>query len=64
MWTAVLATLNLIQGEQEHDVWSVNVEAEYLETGEAVDALFAIDLFPPETDLGGEVTALPGQAVA
>jgi hypothetical protein len=39
MWTAILATLNVIDGS-EHDVWSVNVEAEYLEEGELVDALF------------------------
>jgi protoporphyrinogen oxidase len=37
MWTAVLATLNLIQGSR-YDVWSVNTEDEYLEIGEAVDA--------------------------
>ena len=39
MWTAILATLNVVDGS-EHDVWSVNVEAEYLEEGELVDALF------------------------
>jgi protoporphyrinogen oxidase/predicted dehydrogenase len=36
MWTAVLATLNLLDGT-EYDVWSVNTEAEYHEEGEAVD---------------------------
>jgi len=41
MWTAVLATLNLLDGS-DFDVWSVNSEAEYHEEGEAVEsALFA-----------------------
>jgi len=44
MWTAILATLNLVDGAQ-HDVWSVNVEAEYLEEGELVEAL--LDLSAP-----------------
>lgn len=35
MWTAVLATLNLLDGT-DYDVWSVNTEAEYHEEGEAV----------------------------
>jgi protoporphyrinogen oxidase/predicted dehydrogenase len=39
MWTAILATLNIIDGAA-HDVWSVNVESEYLEEGDAVEALF------------------------
>src|SRR3712207_3782585 len=30
MWTAILATLNLLEGAS-YDVWSVNTEAEYLE---------------------------------
>jgi len=38
MWTAILATLNIVDGD-DHDVWSVNTEAEYLEEGEVVDAL-------------------------
>jgi hypothetical protein len=38
MWTAILATLNLVDGAK-HDVWSVNVEAEYLEEGELVEEL-------------------------
>jgi protoporphyrinogen oxidase len=42
MWTAVLAALNLLDGA-EHDVWSVNAEAEYLEEGEAVEALLGLD---------------------
>jgi protoporphyrinogen oxidase len=33
MWTAVLGTLNLLDGS-EHDVWAVNADAEYLEEGE------------------------------
>jgi hypothetical protein len=43
MWTAILATLNLLDGTQ-HDVWSVNTEAEYHEAGEIVDRLIAVDL--------------------
>jgi protoporphyrinogen oxidase len=38
MWTAILAALNIVDGAQ-HDVWSVNTEAEYLEEGELVEAL-------------------------
>jgi protoporphyrinogen oxidase len=38
MWTAILATLNVLDGA-EHDVWAVNTEAEYLEEGRLVDAL-------------------------
>jgi protoporphyrinogen oxidase/predicted dehydrogenase len=44
MWTAVLATLNLLDGT-DYDVWSVNTEAEYHEEGEAVDHV--LDLAPP-----------------
>ena len=36
MWTAILATLNLLDGAG-HDVWSVNTDAEYLEEGALVD---------------------------
>ncbi len=43
MWTAILAALNLSDGAS-YDVWSVNVEAEYLEEGEAVDTLLDIEL--------------------
>jgi hypothetical protein len=43
MWTAILATLNLIDGES-HDVWSVNTEAAYLEEGEVVDVLLDLAL--------------------
>ena len=38
MWTAILATLNVLDGA-EHDVWSVNTEADYHEEGELVDAV-------------------------
>jgi protoporphyrinogen oxidase len=38
MWTALLATLNAIDG-REYDVWSVNADAEYLEEGELADGL-------------------------
>lgn len=39
MWTAVLATLNILDGAN-HDVWSVNTEADYLEEGDLVEAAF------------------------
>jgi protoporphyrinogen oxidase len=48
MWTAILATLNVIDGAA-HDVWSVNVEAEYLEEGELVDAIFEPSVGIPVT---------------
>jgi len=38
MWTALLATLNVLDGAR-HDVWSVNMEADYHEEGELVDGL-------------------------
>jgi protoporphyrinogen oxidase/predicted dehydrogenase len=38
MWTATLATLNLVEGRR-HDVWSVNTEADYLEEGELVETM-------------------------
>jgi predicted dehydrogenase/protoporphyrinogen oxidase len=50
MWTAILATLNVIDGA-DHDVWGVNTEAEYLEEGELVEALLeygAADAAPVE----------------
>ena len=50
MWTAMLATLNMLDGT-DHDVWSVNTEAEYIEEGELVDALLdysAADASPVE----------------
>ena len=50
MWTAILAALNVVDGS-EHDVWSVNTEAEYLEEGELVEALLdfsAADAAPVE----------------
>jgi hypothetical protein len=43
MWTAILATLNLLDGTG-YDVWSVNSEAEYLEEGEVVDELLDVRL--------------------
>ena len=43
MWTAILATLNLVDGT-EYDVWSVNTEAEYLEEGAVVDELLDVEL--------------------
>ncbi len=43
MWTAILATLNLLDGSH-HDVWAVNTEAAYHEEGELVDALLDVEL--------------------
>jgi protoporphyrinogen oxidase len=43
MWTAILGMLNLIDGTH-HDVWSVNVEAEYLEEGQLVTDTLESDL--------------------
>jgi protoporphyrinogen oxidase len=44
MWTAVLATLNLVDGAN-HDVWSVNIEEAYLEdAGEVLDTVVDVDL--------------------
>jgi protoporphyrinogen oxidase len=43
MWTAILSTLNLVDGT-EYDVWSVNTEADYHEEGEAVESLLDVDL--------------------
>jgi predicted dehydrogenase/protoporphyrinogen oxidase len=43
MWTAVLASLNALDGSQ-HDVWEVNTEADYLEEGTLVEALFGSHL--------------------
>jgi protoporphyrinogen oxidase/predicted dehydrogenase len=43
MWTAILATLNALDGT-DHDVWDVNVEADYLEEGEAVETLLDFEL--------------------
>jgi protoporphyrinogen oxidase len=43
MWTAILATLNLVDG-RDYDVWSVNTEAAYHEEGEVVDALLDVGL--------------------
>jgi len=43
MWTAILATLNLVDGSG-FDVWSVNTEAEYHEEGETVDGLMDVEL--------------------
>jgi len=43
MWTAILGTLNLLDGTN-HDVWAVNTEAEYHEEGRVVDELLDIEL--------------------
>jgi protoporphyrinogen oxidase len=50
MWTAILATLNIVDGAR-HDVWSVNTEADYLEEGDLVKTLLefsAADAGPVE----------------
>ena len=50
MWTAMLATLNILD-RADHDVWSVNTEADYIEEGELVEALLdfsAADASPVE----------------
>jgi protoporphyrinogen oxidase len=47
MWTAILATLNLLD-DAGHDVWSVNTEADYHEEGELVEAL--LDFGPADAD--------------
>jgi protoporphyrinogen oxidase len=52
MWTAILATLDLLDGGG-YDVWSVNTEASYHEEGEVVDGLLDLALAeaapaPPE----------------
>ena len=44
MWTAVLATVNLLD-DAGHDVWSVNVEETYLEAaGEVLETSVEVDL--------------------
>jgi protoporphyrinogen oxidase len=43
MWTAILATLNLLDGSH-HDVWAVNTEAEYHEEGRLIDELLDVEL--------------------
>ncbi len=43
MWTALLGTLNLLDGA-DHDVWSVNADAEYIEEGSLLDALDGLDV--------------------
>jgi protoporphyrinogen oxidase len=43
MWTAILATLNHIDGS-DYDVWSVNADDDYHEEGEIVDHLLNVEL--------------------
>ena len=43
MWTAVLGTLNVVDGA-DHDVWSVNADAEYIEEGTLLDALDGLEV--------------------
>ena len=42
MWTALLATLNHLEG-RDHDVWSVNTRGQYLEEGPLAERLDDID---------------------
>lgn len=57
MWTAILATLNVIDGAA-HDVWSVNVDAEYLEEGELVEALLEPGIaIPPSLPMPADAAA-------
>jgi protoporphyrinogen oxidase len=42
MWTAMLATLNHLDGTT-HDVWSVNTKAEYLEEGPLAERIDDVD---------------------
>ena len=57
MWTAVLATLNLLDGTG-YDVWSVNTEQEYHEEGEAVE----VALDAGDTIFGGSRTKVVPRA--
>ena len=43
MWTAILATLDLLDGGG-HDVWSVNTDAAYHEEGAIVEGLLDVEL--------------------
>jgi protoporphyrinogen oxidase len=43
MVTAILATLNVLE-RARHDVWSVNTEAEYLESGPVHESLAALEV--------------------
>ena len=43
MWSAILATLNFVEGT-DYDVWSINTEDAYHEEGELVDELLGIEL--------------------
>ena len=57
MWTAVLATLNLLDGTG-YDVWSVNTDQEYHEEGEAVE----VALDAGDTIFGGSRTKVVPRA--
>jgi protoporphyrinogen oxidase len=43
MWTAILATLNQLDGTT-YDVWSVNTEAEYHEESDVINSILAVEL--------------------
>jgi protoporphyrinogen oxidase len=57
MWTAILATLNLVD-DANHDVWSVNVEAEYIEEGQMVEDLLELKAAPSVAEEGGAALAV------
>jgi hypothetical protein len=47
MWSAILATLNHVDGT-DYDVWAINTEDAYHEEGDVVDELLSIELVPPQ----------------
>ena len=57
MWTAILATLNLVDGA-DYDVWSVNVEAEYIEEGQVVEDLLQFEPTASAAEEGGAALAV------
>jgi protoporphyrinogen oxidase len=50
MMTGLLAARNILAGENKYDVWSVNEDGEYHESGETARAFCAL----PESRIGGE----------
>ena len=61
MWTAILATLNLLDGAS-HDVWDVNTEAEYHEEGEVVESLLEHEFLVDVGTLGASPAATSAAA--
>jgi protoporphyrinogen oxidase len=54
MWTAILATLNVVDGTG-YDVWAVNTDADYHEEGDVVDDLLDLELVPEPEAAPNEV---------